>query len=207
MKIGDNVIEVTPKAEIILNSNIISQDNSSNETPMPGLPFVITKEEKGSKRLIVAYSFDLGNGRTIDIQANKKRSMMFVRTKGAFSAETQGMLGTPGQKEMLSRDGRSLSDIDVKAYGESWQVRDTDAQLFQEALGPQYPQKCLYEDAPGATSQLRGHRKLLGKRIVSLEEASAACIGVKGHKMALCIEDSIAMGDLELKDDPFYLEE
>jgi hypothetical protein len=209
MKIGDDVIEITPKADLILNGEVITMgDNNNGSLTMSGLPFVMTKEVKGTKSLIVAYSFDLGNGRIINVQANKKRSMMFVKTKGQFPIQTVGMLGTPGKKDMVSRDGKILmSDIDVNAYGESWQVKDTDDQLFQEALGPQYPQKCLYEDAPGATAaQLRGRRKLLVKKIVSLEEAKSACESVTASKRELCIQDAIAMGDLEIKDDPFYLD-
>jgi hypothetical protein len=211
MKIGDDIIEAKPNGDILLNGqNIISSTNEDTSVTMSGLvPFVITKEEKGTKRLIVSYSFDLGNGRVINIQANKKRSMMFVRTKGIFPDETTGMLGTPGNAEMVSRDGRMLSDIDVNNYGESWQVRDTDVQLFQEPVGPQYPQKCMYEDAPGATAQLRGRRKLLAKKaVVNVEQAKAACAGISSvTKRELCVQDTIAMGDLEMKDDPFYVEE
>ena len=66
----------------------------------------------------------------------------------SFLALTVGMLGTPGRRiDMMScHDGKILmSDIDVNAYGEeSWQqVKDTDVQLFQEALGPQCLEKCL----------------------------------------------------------------
>ena len=161
--------------------------------------------------MIVSYSssIDLGKGRVIHVQANKmKRSKMFVRTKGAFPSETVGMLGSPGKEEQVSRDGKVLmSELDVNAYGESWQVKDTDVQLFREALGPQYTQKCLHEDAPGATAQLRGRRKLLAKNVVTVEEARAACASVLGElKRELCVQDSIAMGVLDLKDDPFYME-
>jgi hypothetical protein len=209
MKIGDDVVEVTPKADIFLNgSSMIHGADSTSLTTMSGLPFAITKEEKGTRRLIVSYSFDLGNGRVINVQANKKRSMMFVRTSGNFPDETTGMLGSPKiNSEMVSRDGRKLSEIDANTYGESWQVKDTDVQLFKERLGPQYPQKCMYEDAPGATAQLRGRRKLLAKKTVTMEEARAACASISsGTKRELCVEDTIAMGDLEIKDDPFYAE-
>jgi len=212
MKIGDDIIlEAKPNGDILFNGqNIISTDES---VTISGLPFVLTKEEKGIKKMIVSYSFDLGNGRVINIQANKKRSMMFVRTEGSFPADTHGMLGSPGNKgEMVSRDGRKMSEIDVNAYGESWQVKDTDMQLFQETVGPQYPQKCMYEAdaAPGATAQLRGRRKLIAKKAVVtiVEEARAACAGISGvTKRELCVQDTIAMDDLEMKDDPFYTEE
>eukprot|EP00557_Chaetoceros_sp_GSL56_P000617 CAMPEP_0176492872 /NCGR_PEP_ID=MMETSP0200_2-20121128/9249_1 /TAXON_ID=947934 /ORGANISM="Chaetoceros sp., Strain GSL56" /LENGTH=402 /DNA_ID=CAMNT_0017890501 /DNA_START=57 /DNA_END=1265 /DNA_ORIENTATION=+ len=208
MKIGDDIIEAKPNGDIMLNGqNIISTSDES--VTMSGLPFVITKEKKGTKKLIVSYSFDLGNGRVINVQANKKRSMMFVRTTGIFPAETTGMLGSPKvDSEMVSRDGRKLSEIDVNTYGESWQVKDTDVQLFQELMGPQYPQKCMYDDAPGATAQLRGRRKLLAKKVVTVDEARAACAGMSSvTKRELCVQDTIAMGDLDMKDDPFYTEE
>lgn len=207
MMIGDDVIEVKPNADIVINGAVMSNDNSVSTT-MSGLPFAITKTYKGSKNKIVSYTFDIGNQRVIDVQANIKRSMMFVRTKGTFPSETQGMLGTPGNLEMMSRDGIKLTDQDVNAYGESWQVKDTDVQLFQERLGPQYPEKCLYEDAPGATAQLRGRRKLLVKKTITVEEATLACKDVvSANKRKLCVEDTIAMGDLEVKDDPFYSNE
>jgi hypothetical protein len=204
MKIGEDIIEVKPNADILLNGSVITGEGVT----MSGLPFVLTKEVKGTKKMIVSYSFDIGHGRVIDVQANKKRGMMFVRTKGLFPEETVGMLGSPVKSEMVSRDGKVLmKDVDEIAYGESWQVKDTDVQLFQEALGPQYPQKCLYEDAPGATAQLRGRRKLMAKKVVTVEEARAACAGVSGEvKRELCVQDSISMGELDLKDDPFYME-
>jgi hypothetical protein len=205
MKIGSNVVEIKPNADILLNDITIMFDD---ELTLSGLlPFAFTKEEKGTKRMIVSYSFDIGNGRIIDVQANKKRGMMFVRTSGVFPAETVGMLGSPGMDEMVSRNGRLLmSDINVNEYGESWQVKDTDLQLFQQPLGPQYPEKCLYEDAPGATAQLRGRRKLMAKKVVTVDEARKACATVVGMKNALCVQDSVAMGVLDLKYDPFYLE-
>jgi hypothetical protein len=208
MKVGESIIEVTPDAKVYYNGS--SMFDYSTFSTLSGLPFILTKEEKGTKKQIMSYSFDLGHGRIIDIQANIKRAMMFVQTKGYFPDGTHGMLGSPGKNEMISRDGRLLiSEIDVNAYGESWQVKDTDVQLFKELHGPQYPQKCLYEDAPGATAQqLRGRRKLMAKKVVvTREEARKACASVSSAvKRELCMEDTVAMGDLELKDDPFYLD-
>jgi hypothetical protein len=209
MMIGDDVIEVKPNANLVINGIVVSNDDE-NSTTMSGFPFAITKAYKGSKNKIVSDTFDIGKDRMIDIQANIKRSMMFIRTNGIFPRETQGILGTPGKQELISRDGISLTaDQDVNAYGESWQVKDTDVQLFQERLGPQYPEKCLYEDAPGAISQLRGgRRKLLAKKTITVEEATLACKDiVSSNKRKLCVEDTIAMGDLEVKDDPFYSSE
>lgn len=204
MKIGENIIEVRHNADIILNGKAIF----SKDVTMSSLGFVLTKEEKGTKKMIISYSFDIGNDRVITIQANVKRSMMFVQTKGRFPNETIGMLGSPGSHEMVTRDGRLMSEVDVNTFGESWQVKDTDDQLFKESHGPQYPDKCLYEDAMETTTskKLRGRRKLMVRKQVSLEDAKAACGSVKGIKRELCIQDAISMGDLGIKDDPFYLD-
>mmetsp|Transcript_12877 Transcript_12877/g.24181 ORF Transcript_12877/g.24181 Transcript_12877/m.24181 type:complete len:474 (+) Transcript_12877:173-1594(+) len=203
MKVGDDVIEIKPDATLFLNGNLISEDSS-----MSGFPIALKKAATGTAKFILSYSFDLGHGRVIDIRANMKRNMMFVSTKGHFPEATQGMLGSPGHDALVSRDGKNLSEIDVNTYGESWQVKDVDPKLFMDPLGPQYPQRCLYEDAPGAaTSQLRGRRRLMKKRVIELEDAKAVCSHVSSDiKRELCIQDTIAMGDLEIKDDPFYLE-
>lgn len=206
MKIGEYIIEVTQNAELIVNGDIMS--SSEEEMTVTGLPFHLTKQEKGSKKKIVSYAFDIGNDRLINVQANRKRHMLFVSTKGNFPAETHGILGSPSSSKLFSRDGKMFADIDVNEYGESWQVKDTDEQLFREAVGPQYPDRCLYDDAPGATAtQLRGRRKLQLKKVVTREEALEACESVLGQKRELCVADAIAMGDLDLKDDPFYVTE
>jgi hypothetical protein len=44
MKIGDDVIEVTPNADILLNFNNLIK--AGEEVTMSGLPFVLTKTEK-----------------------------------------------------------------------------------------------------------------------------------------------------------------
>ena len=203
MKIGDHVVDISNDGDIILNGNAIKGE----EVTLSDIPFGLTKKEKRAKKMIVSYSFDIGHGCVIDVQANKRTGMMFVHTKGMFPGETVGMLGSPSRSEMVSRDGKILaSDIDVNAYGESWQVKDTDVQLFQQPIGPQYPEKCLYEDAPVFRAHLRGRRKLRAKKVVTMEKAREACATVvSGVKRELCIWDSITMGELDLNDDPFYL--
>ena len=58
MKIGDDVVEVKPNADMTLNDIIITGD----KVTMSGLPFILTREEKGTRKMIVSYSFDISNG-------------------------------------------------------------------------------------------------------------------------------------------------
>ena len=53
-------------------------------------------------------------------------------------AGSVGLLGSYNTGTKLARDGKTVID-DADAFGQEWQVRVTDNQLFSVVDGPQYP--------------------------------------------------------------------
>ena len=80
----------------------------------------------------------------ITIHANPKTHMLFVKIDGDIH-DGIGLLGNPlAGNRLLGRDGVTDMSKDLSKYGEEWQVRDTEQELFQESRAPQYPDVCLY---------------------------------------------------------------
>ena len=97
-----------------------------------------------------------------------------------------------------------LSNNEVNAFGESWQVKDTDRHLFIEERSPQHPEKCLYDmkQVQQSTGRSRALKQL---HQISREEATNAC---NIHRLApmrqFCIDDVMLTGDIEYAKDDFY---
>ena len=80
MKIGNHyVIEVIPKAELIFIGQLVmggvGGEEDHGSVTMYVFPFVVFKKVVGTEKMVVSYSFDVGNKRIIDIQANKKNDV------------------------------------------------------------------------------------------------------------------------------------
>ena len=85
---------------------------------------------------------------------------------------------------------QELSDID--AFGQDWQVLDTDPKLFQNMDRiPQYPQKCILPEATMDT------QRRLGASIAKTR-AEEACSHAEGGLQEDCVFDVMATGDVEL---------
>merc|ERR1719354_842832 len=116
-----------------------------------------------------------------------------------------------------------MSDDDVDSYGNEWQVRDDELNIFIEKnRQPQFPSKCLIVNADdnkeesntnlrgveGASSTARRRRLLevtSGAGMTAFEkDAIAACDHLKGRGVQVCIHDVLAVQNIEVALDPFY---
>jgi hypothetical protein len=199
VKIGDDVLEVDTKGDLFING----EENLSGSAGMVlvGLKG-LTKSIKGSGKRIIEYALDLGDSNTIKIRANTKNNLIFVDFDGYFS-DTEGLLGGDPRegKSLIARDGITDLSGHWNTYGEEWQVNDSDSKLFQDnERHPQYPEGCLYDAAE--TKPHYRHRRLLDQ--VTLESATDACSHVHNEMKEFCIFDTMATGDLNLAEDPFY---
>jgi len=75
-----------------------------------------------------------------------------------------------------------------------WQVHDTEPLLFQEVVGPQYPQACLMPSA----AAMKHHACQLSEAEISLEQATKACHNWAEESCESCIYDVMSTGDLEM---------
>jgi hypothetical protein len=96
---------------------------------------------------------------------------------------------------MLARDGNTVLD-DPNAFGQEWQVLDTEPSLFQTLRLPQHPMECTLPP-PVEASQLR--RRLLETSSVNELDAEKACAQWgEGEGKDDCVFDVLTTGDLEM---------
>ena len=100
-----------------------------------------------------------------------------------------GLMGSFGEGHMFARDGITVLEHDVDAFGQEWQVMPWEAQLFQETDGPQYPEQCT-------VLKKTVHRRRLGE--VSEEQAAQACAEVPPEDRDFCVYDVMATNDLSM---------
>jgi len=200
---GDDVVEIDNNGKLLLNGSKVKTVTSKS--------FTFSKEFLGSGKLIIIYLFNFGDGKLLEVKANTRSNMVFTNMSGDFPKGSVGLLGSPVEPGLFARNGTTNMHVDdVDEFVESWQVRDTDTQLFQNTRTPQYPNKCVYDTdevrdyLEEVNVYLRG-RRLDEQDIVTLEQAVSACAKHKfGPLRTFCEEDVMATGDLELADDAFY---
>jgi hypothetical protein len=109
-----------------------------------------------------------------------------------FPNGVTGIVGSPGG-DFLGRDGITDMSDDTNAFGQEWQVRDSEPNLFRVARAPQYPTQCNLPSAAVAE-----HRRL-GETMANKEAAKKACAKYTGAEyFDICVYDVLATGDLEM---------
>ena len=218
VQIGRNLFEVFNNGSILMDGNNATRPfdfNDSEHLSSTSTSFAdhytLTISMKGSKGRIVLFNLDLHNDKRIKIRSNTKSGMIFVDIDGYFE-DSEGLLGSPpdpgsNDGKLLSRDRTMDMTGNWNAYGEEWQVRNTDSILFQERRYPQYPAGCVYEDQSAGKEKTKVRRRLLGNNAhgVAREMALEACAHAVGKMKAFCIDDVLTTGDVELAMDPFYI--
>ena len=148
------------------------------------------------------FEVDLEGGQKVIIKTFKDLVNVKIENPNLETfGESVGLMGDFETSELLARDGMTTLEDDPIAFGQEWQVLDTESNLFQQTLAePQYPHKCLLPDPTTKALGRRGRR--LGGQTISHETAMEACAhyhhdgDVEMQKN--CIYDVIATGDIEL---------
>jgi hypothetical protein len=140
------------------------------------------------------FDIHLGGREYIKIKTYKDFvSVSFEQGQGKHFAKSVGLMGDFGMGHMISRDGETIID-DANAFGQEWQVLDTEASLFQTVRFPQHPSVCTMP-TPVQAKQLR--RRLLEESKGAQLAAEKACEHW-GEGKDDCVFDVLATGDLEM---------
>jgi cysteine-rich repeat protein len=135
----------------------------------------------------------LGDRERIKVKTYKDFvSVLIEQGQSKHFGDSVGLMGDFGKGRMLARDGKTIFD-DANAFGQEWQVLDTEATLFQTVRFPQHPSVCTLPP-PVQASQLR--RRLL-ESSVDERAAKKACAHWSEGKDD-CIFDVLTTGDLEM---------
>jgi hypothetical protein len=195
VKIGDDVLEVHGADPPIINGitfHLDVEDGNEFAFPMSLGDFSMTVQQRGphSRRHII----HLGDGERIFI--NNFKEFVDVEIESPRPQEFTGSVGLLGSYTTgtnLARDGRTVIE-DPDAFGQEWQVRDTDPQLFHIVDGPQYPTKCTM---PEKLSVAQGLLRAANKKI-SPEMAKKACAKARASVMANCVADVFGSDNLDM---------
>jgi hypothetical protein len=96
--------------------------------------------------------------------------------------------------DMVARDGKAVMN-DANAFGQEWQVLDTEPSLFHTVRLPQHPKQVCTLPTPKQASQLR--RRLSEPSSVDHLAAEKACEHW-GEGKDDCVFDVLTTGDLEM---------
>ena len=106
-----------------------------------------------------------------------------------YFGESVGLMGS-FNGELLARDGQTRLNHDMNVFAQEWQVTDAEPKLFMTDRAPQYPAKCILP-TPETSSQ----RRLGGQEWY--DNAKEACSGLVGYKHNDCVQDVMAVRDVD----------
>jgi hypothetical protein len=128
-------------------------------------------------------------GGTIYIQIfNRMVDVKLSGFKNETVSDSVGLLGNIDSGFLVDRDGEWMFDMD--AFGNEWQVRDTEPMLFQEVRHPQYPSRCAMPLAEAVD------RRLASIEHVSVKVAEDLCQDT-GRYFHECVQDMRLTGNLD----------
>jgi len=210
IQIDNDVLEVMDDGSIILanGSPLFLTDEEEVTGDFSGFP--VHKTRAGSSKMIFVYTLFLTDNTSVQIRANTKNGLLFVHVSGGHDlpSDIVGLLGSPTSNALPGRDGTTDLTGFWNNLGESWQVAEDEPKLFQDKNRiPQSPVSCVYNEVPKETGNVRRRRlmDLDGASSMTIEAATQACRNAAERKKGFCVDDVMAVGDLELAEDPFYI--
>jgi hypothetical protein len=185
LRIGTDVLEVGSQGVYYLNGVV------GAELPDEFSGFAFSHSQPTDKQ----HEFEvyLGGRERVKVKTYKDFvSILIEQGQSKYFGDSVGLMGDFGEGRMLARDGQTILE-DANAFGQEWQVLDTEPTLFQNLRFPQHPMECTLPP-PMQASQLR--RRLLESSIDELT-AEKACEHW-GEGKDDCVFDVLTTGDLEM---------
>ncbi len=186
LRIGTDVLEVESKGVYHLNGV------AGADLPIEFGGFQFLHTQPTDKQHV--FEIHLGGRERIKLKTYKDFvSVLVEQGEDKHFANSVGLMGDFATGRMFARDGETVIE-DANAFGQEWQVLDTEASLFQEARFPQHPTVCTMPP-PMQASQLR--RRLLETSVADEVAAEKAC-AQWGDGKDDCVFDVLTTGDLEM---------
>jgi surface protein len=187
LRIGSDVLEVESQGVYYLNGVA----NAELPSEFSGFEFLHTKPTDKQH----VFEVHLGGRERVKLKTYKDFvSVLIEQGLSKHFGDSVGLMGDFGKGRKFARDGKTVLD-DANAFGQEWQVLDTDPTLFQTVRFPQHPQKCTMP-TPKTTDMLR--RRLLETSSVDELAAEKACEHWGEQGKDDCVFDVLTTGDLEM---------
>jgi hypothetical protein len=180
IKIGDDILQVGSFGDYMLNG----VTGATTPTVMGG-QFPLTHEAVNKKQ----HRFFIELSKDEHVIISTFKDMVNVDFKNATNqhfAGSSGLMGDYTDGKKYGRDGVKVFDADYDAFGQEWQVLESEENLFATLRAPQYPAKCNF---PEALPKL--------DKGISQEAAEEACTNLVGAAKDRCVSDVMLTGDLD----------
>jgi hypothetical protein len=188
LRIGSDVLEVESQGIYYLNGVL------SAALPAEFSGFAFSHMQPTDKQHV--FEVDLGGRERIKLKTYKDFvSVLIEQGHSKHFSDSVGLMGDFQMGHMIARDGKAVMD-DANAFGQEWQVLDTEPSLFQTVRLPQHPHQVCTLPPPMKTSQLR---RRLSESSSSVDQLAAekACEHW-GEGKDDCVFDVLTTGDLEM---------
>jgi hypothetical protein len=186
LRIGKDVLEVASQGVYWFN-NALKADLPDE---FAGFAFLHT-HPTDKQHLFDVY---LGDREHIKIKTYQDFvSVLIEQGNSGHFLHSVGLMGDFRMGHMIARDGTTVID-DANAFGQEWQVLNTEPSLFQTVRFPQHPNGCTMP-TPVQANLLR--RRLAETSSVDELAAEKACANW-GEGKSDCVFDVLATGDLEM---------
>ena len=185
LKIGNDTLEVTSFGEYAFNG--ISNANLT-EASLAG--YTVHHRVPNPKQ----HFFDIVVDGRENITLSTFKDLVSVKIDSGDRLSFGNSFGIMGTFDgtLLARDLESVMEPG-DAFGQEWQVRPYDEQLFRVVREPQYPEACRM---PTATEH-KDRQNRLGQS-VSKGAAEKACSHLEGAAKEGCIYDVLMVGDKDI---------
>lgn len=195
VRVGSESLEVTGGRQPKYYVNGVEGDIASKKSFLfsaLGLETVVRQRTKHQ----VSVRIDLGNGDALGLETFMEFVRVNVKMVDPKWKKFEGSVGLMGMYPTGARFGRDGKTVftDMNAFGQEWQVRESEPMLFHNADGPQHPSKCLMPEE--ATAEQK--RRRLGKSMITREEAELACARVGGSDHDACVFDVLATNNKDM---------
>ena len=185
IRIGDNVLEVASFGDYAWNG-ISAADMNDVDDDLTGIKIVHSNPNPKT------HQFDIMIGPKTNITIGTFKDLVSVKFVGAsmdLFGDGVGLMGAFVDGAMLGRDGITLMEDDINAFGQEWQVREDEPKLFRVARSPQAPM----EQCKLPSVDAKEGRRRLGET-VARSAAERACSHFSGAAFENCVFDVMAIG-------------
>jgi hypothetical protein len=187
LRIGKDILEVESQGVYWLNGVL----NAVLPAEFSGFAFSHTQPTDKQH----VFEVHLGGRERIKVKTYKDFvSVLIEKGQSKHFHDSAGLMGDFRMGHMIARNGKTVID-DVNAFGQEWQVLDTEPSLFHTVRLPQHPQQVCTLPPPMEASQLR--RRLEESSPISERAAEEACEHW-GEGKDDCVFDVLTTGDLDM---------
>jgi cysteine-rich repeat protein len=186
LRMGTDTLEVESQGVYYLNGVL------GAELPEEFSGFAFSHTQPTDKQHV--FEINLGGRERLKVKTYKDFvSVLIDQAQSKHFGDSVGLMGDFRKGHMIARDGKTILD-DPNAFGQEWQVLESETTLFQTLRLPQHPMECTMPP-PMQASQLR--RRLLESSPIAEVAAEEACAHW-GEGKDDCVFDVLTTGDLEM---------